>query len=98
MFDQAIDIKVISPHPLAVIDRDQIRGARAMMGWTAKELARRARLGLATVRRAEADHTSITEANLYAIQRAFQDVGVVFLEEDQASPGGGRGVRLRRRQ
>jgi hypothetical protein len=39
----------------------------------------------------------VSEGNLFVIQHAFEDAGIVFLEEDQASPEGGRGLRLPRR-
>ncbi|MBV8894533.1 MAG: helix-turn-helix transcriptional regulator [Acidobacteria bacterium] len=70
--------------------------ARAGLGWTAQELADRTHLGIATIRRAESagDAPGISEGNLYLIQHVLETAGVVFLEEDQASPGGGRGVRL----
>ena len=96
MLDQLIDNKTIAGHPAIVaIDRDQIRMARVGLGWSAKELARRAGLGVATIRRAEASTgPGVSEGNMFVIQHAFEDVGVVFLEEDQASSGGGRGLRL----
>jgi ribosome-binding protein aMBF1 (putative translation factor) len=92
---QPIDHKVISDDPPVVIDRDQIRMARAGLGWSAKELARRAHLGIATIRRAET--AGVTPGNMFAIQHAFEEAGVTFLDEDQSSPAGGRGVRLPRR-
>ena len=59
-------------------------------------MAREARLGLATIRRAElADgHTSMTVANEIAVRRALEAAGVEFIDEN----GGGPGVRLRERQ
>jgi Helix-turn-helix domain len=58
----------------AVIDRDQIRMARAGLGWSAKELARRARLSIATIRRAEAGRLpGVTEGNVLLIQHTFED-------------------------
>ena len=96
MLDQLIDNKAITGHPAIVaIDRDLIRAARAGLGWSAKELARRSGLGIATIRRAEA--TGVSEGNMFVIQHAFEDAGIVFLEEDQASVAGGRGLRLPRR-
>jgi len=72
--------------------------ARAGLNWTVKELANRSNLGTATVRRAEARGAAgVTEGSLLVIERAFRQAGVIFLEEDQASPGGGRGLRLPKR-
>jgi len=91
---QVVADKNATDHPDVVIGRDQIRMARIGMRWSAKELARRARLSVATIQRAESETArQITEGNLYLIQRAFEDAGVVFLDEDQML-GGGRGVRL----
>jgi transcriptional regulator with XRE-family HTH domain len=74
----------------------QIRAARALLKWSAADLAREASLGVNTIGRAElADHaTSLTAANELAIRRALEDAGVEFIDEN----GGGPGVRLRRRQ
>ena len=78
--------------PLAA---SQIRAARALVRWTANDLAREAVLGRNTILRAEAadDHTSLTAANDLALRRALEAAGVEFIDED----GGGPGVRLRKR-
>jgi ribosome-binding protein aMBF1 (putative translation factor) len=74
----------------------QIRAARALLRWSAAELAREAALGLATIRRAELAEvdTSMTTANDLAVRRALEAAGVEFIDEN----GGGSGVRLRNRQ
>lgn len=71
----------------------QIRAGRALVRWSAEELAKRAKLGRITVTRAEAmdGKTGLTEANAEAIRRALEAAGVVFIDEN----GGGGGVRLR---
>jgi transcriptional regulator with XRE-family HTH domain len=76
-----------------VLSSAQIRAARALLRWSAAELARASALGVNTIRRAEASEglPSLTAANELAIRRAFQSAGVVFIDEN----GGGRGVRLR---
>jgi hypothetical protein len=73
----------------------QIRAARAFLRWRAKDLAREAALGVATIRRAELAEveTSLTMANDLAVRRAFEAAGVEFIEEN----GGGPGVRLQKR-
>src|SRR5271166_4387713 len=73
----------------------QIRAARALLRWSAKDLARESALGVNTIRRAEAaqEGTSLTAANELAISRALEAAGVVFIDEN----GGGPGVRLRER-
>ena len=74
----------------------QIRAARALLRWSAEDLARQSALGVTTIRRAElTEHeTSMTTANDLAVRRALEDAGVEFIDEN----GGGPGVRLRKRQ
>jgi transcriptional regulator with XRE-family HTH domain len=73
----------------------QIRAARAVLKWSAEDLARQSSVSLRTIRRAEIAerHTSLTAPNDLAIRRAFEAVGVEFIDEN----GGGPGVRLRKR-
>jgi transcriptional regulator with XRE-family HTH domain len=80
------------PNPLTGA---QIRAARALLHWSADDLAKRALLGLATIRRAELmeSETSMTAANDLAVRRALEAAGVEFIDEN----GGGPGVRLRKR-
>jgi hypothetical protein len=72
----------------------QIRAARALLKWSAADLARHCALGLNTIRRAEVaqDATSLTAANELAIRRAFETAGVEFIDEN----GTGEGVRFRK--
>jgi hypothetical protein len=72
----------------------QIRAGRALIRWSAEDLARASLVGLTTIRRAElADReTSLTAANNLAVRSALEAAGVEFIEEN----GGGPGVRLRR--
>jgi len=76
------------------ITSDQIRAGRALIRWSAADLAREAKLGLATIRRAEVAEgaTSMTVANELAVRRALEVAGVEFIDEN----GGGPGVRLRK--
>ena len=70
----------------------QIRAARALLRWSAEDLARQSLLSVATIRRAELkeDETSMTAANDLSVRRAFESAGVEFIE------GNGGGVRLRK--
>jgi len=80
----------------SLLSSAQIRAARALLKWSAADLARQSSLGVNTVRRAEValNKTSLTAANEIAIRRALELAGVEFIEEN----GGGPGVRLRKRQ
>jgi hypothetical protein len=79
-----------------MINGPQIRAARALLGWSAGELARRAKLGMATIQRAESSPgIPTTQAtNLFAIQQALEAGGVVFLDPGEHR-GGGAGVRFK---
>jgi hypothetical protein len=70
----------------------QIRAARALLKWSAVDLARNSSVGVNTVRRAEVAQgsTSLTVANDLAIRHALESAGVEFIDEN----GGGPGVRL----
>jgi hypothetical protein len=71
----------------------QIRAARALIRWTAEDLAAKAKLGVATIRRAEATDGGLqmTVANLAAVRRTLEAAGVEFIFEAD----GVLGVRLR---
>jgi transcriptional regulator with XRE-family HTH domain len=72
----------------------QIRSGRALIRWSAEDLARASRVGLTTIRRAELTEsvTSMTAANDAAIRAALEAAGVEFIDEN----GGGPGVRLQK--
>ena len=80
---------------LKQLKSSQIRAARALLRWSADDLARESAVGVTTIRRAElTEHdTSMTMANNLAIKRALEAAGVEFIDEN----GGGPGVRLRNR-
>jgi hypothetical protein len=72
----------------------QIRAARALVRWSAEDLAKETALSVTTIRRAELTdkETALTSANDRAIRRALEAAGVEFIDKN----GGGPGVRLRR--
>jgi transcriptional regulator with XRE-family HTH domain len=78
---------------MKTINGAQIRAARALVRWSAEDLASAAVVGISTVRRAEAEDTtpSITAANLNAIQAVLERAGIEFLPESNDK---GVGVRL----
>jgi hypothetical protein len=83
----------MSREDIAPLTSAQIRAARALLRWSAEDLAQASALGIATIRRAELtdQQTSLTTANDLAIRRALESAGVLFISEN----GGGAGVRLR---
>ena len=76
-----------------MLHAQQIRAARAMLRWTAKELAEKAGVSLITIQRMESAEgvPGGLAKNLAAVQRALEEAGIVFLAADGS---GGPGVRL----
>jgi transcriptional regulator with XRE-family HTH domain len=85
-----IQVKMASP-----LTSSQIRAARALLRWSAEDLARHSVLSVATIRRAELteDETSMTAANDLAVRRALESAGVEFIDKNDGGPG----VRLPKR-
>lgn len=70
----------------------QIRAARGLLNWTVRDLADRSGVHRNTITRAESSEAGPGYAAL-AIQKALEEAGVIFVEEN----GEGPGVRLRKR-
>jgi transcriptional regulator with XRE-family HTH domain len=85
----------MSQHLKKPLSSSQIRAARALIKWSAEELARHSSVSLRTIRRAELAerHPRMTASNDLAVRRALESAGVEFIEEN----GGGPGLRLRKR-
>ena len=72
----------------------QLRAARALVGWSQPELAENSGVGIATIRRMEGARglPKTTAENVWKVQQALEDAGVVFTEQgDDRGPG----VRLK---
>ena len=71
----------------------QIRAARALIGWTAKDLAGASKVGITTIRKIEVQEglARAQERTIEDIRRAFEAAGVEFI----GTPNEGPGVRLR---
>jgi hypothetical protein len=78
------------------ISSAQMRAARALLRWSAAELASASKVGVATIRRAEVveGEIPVTLANEAALRRALEYAGVEFIDDN----GGGEGVRFRKSQ
>jgi transcriptional regulator with XRE-family HTH domain len=67
----------------------QIRAARALLGWSQRQLARKAGVGSATLQRIE-QHEGILKGNfstILKIERALEEAGIGFTESDTGEIG-----------
>lgn len=72
---------------------NQLSAARALLGWTQKQLSEAAGVSIPTIKRAEgASQISASPESLKQLQTALETGGIEFIPEN----GGGVGVRLRR--
>ena len=67
----------------------QIRAARALINWSARELAIKSGVGVATVRRMELAEgiPSSNAQNLELVKRALESLGVEFIGTPEDRPG-----------
>ena len=72
---------------------EQIRAARAMLKWTADDLAKKSDIGVATIRRLEVMNGSPSGQTriLESIQKTLEQGGVEFIGTPDNQPG----VRLK---
>jgi transcriptional regulator with XRE-family HTH domain len=71
----------------------QLRAARALIGWNQLELAKKAKVGIATIRRLEAQRSVLRGMSdtIWKIRKTLEEAGIVFIEGDESA---GPGVRL----
>jgi transcriptional regulator with XRE-family HTH domain len=72
---------------------EQCRSARALLNWSAAELAVAAGLGSATVRRFESGQI-VQQGSIDIMRGALERAGIVFIESGETSRRAGVGVRL----
>ena len=72
-----------------MVSSSQIKAARAMLGWSAIELANRSGVGSASIKRYEVqDGVPVANTkNLMAIRNTLEDAGVQFTGDPLANPG-----------
>lgn len=75
------------------ITPDQLRAARALVGWSREALAERSGVSPATVRAFEILGSDPKQSTLNKLRTAFSQVGVDLLDETEAQ---GAGVRFRK--
>ena len=75
-----------------MLESAQIRAARALLGWKQVDLAKAAKVGVATIRRIEGQGPTMGYVStLMRIQAALEKAGIRFLDNDA---GGGIGVQF----
>ena len=75
-----------------MVTREQVRMARAALGWGVRELAAKVGVAANTISRFENGSDALGET-LRRIRRVFEEAGITFIDEN----GGGPGVRLKKR-
>lgn len=76
----------------------QCRAARALLGWSATELAQKARVTAEWLERFERGGEAVDDfdpSEAERVLRALEEGGVELLAPGQASSGGGAGLRIR---
>jgi transcriptional regulator with XRE-family HTH domain len=76
-----------------MITAEQIRAARALLRWSAQDLADSSGIGFRTIQRFESESgiPGSRSKNLMTIRKVFESAGVAFIDQN----GGGPGVRLK---
>ena len=68
----------------------QIKAARALLGWDQQKLARESNVGIATIRRIEANDGPVksTTTTTWRLQKSLEKAGIIFIDgDDRAGPG-----------
>jgi transcriptional regulator with XRE-family HTH domain len=90
--------KTIDSDVWNMITGAQMRAARALLGIDQRALAERSDLSLPTIQRMESSDGVIrgNVDSLMKLVEALAAAGIELIGEGASSPGGGRGVRLKR--
>ena len=72
-----------------MVSSSQIKAARAMLGWSAIELANRSGVGSASIKRYEVqDGVPVANTkNLMSIRNALEEAGIEFTGDPLVNPG-----------
>ena len=79
---------------IGMVTGAQLRAARAMLGWSQKQLAEKSGVGFNTVQRAEQSQGTVlgTVTTVMKLLSALENGGILFLEQEGEV---GPGIRLR---
>jgi transcriptional regulator with XRE-family HTH domain len=80
-----------------MLEPAQIRAARALLGWRQEDLSKASGVGTATIHRIEKSGppTAGYVSTLVRIQAAFEQAGVLFIDDDETA---GIGLRLTKKR
>ena len=81
-----------------MITAGQVKASRALLGIDQRKLAKVAGLSLPTIQRMEASG-GVIRGNVDSLMKliaALDVLGIELMSDNAVSPGGGRGVRLKR--
>lgn len=78
-----------------MISAAQIRGARALLGWSQADLTMASGIAVGSVKDIEGEATRPSPRAMIALRKAFEDAGVILLAPGDI-PEGRVGVRLRK--
>ena len=82
----------VSPAPM--LTPAQLRAARALVGWSREDLAKRSGVGAPTIKDFELNGSDPRQGTVHKWQRALETAGVRFIDDGQKSDEGGPGIRL----
>jgi transcriptional regulator with XRE-family HTH domain len=80
----------------SMLTPEQLRAARALVGWSRNELAAKSSVSSETVKRFEFRGSDPKLSTLNKWRRALEIAGVEFIDEGSRSEDGGPGVRFRK--
>ena len=72
----------------AMVSPEQCRAARAWLGWSQEELAKRARIGLSTLKDFEGGKRVPMRNNLEALRSVLEGAGIGLLSDEKGRPHG----------
>jgi predicted transcriptional regulator len=82
----------MSPNPLHMLTPAQLRGVRAMVGWSREDLAKKSGVSAPTLRDFEVNNSDPKQGTVQKWRRALEAARIVFIDEDAH---GGPRVRMR---
>lgn len=79
---------------MMMITGQQMRGARAMLGWEQAELAEKAGVSVKTIKRMEGSTGQIDARSIWSVKKALELGGIEFLDGDGDWRSRGEGIRF----